>query len=85
MHCAWPGSAANVLAAQAAQTVLFVGEHSPPLAVADGCARAARPHAAPLAAAAPQDPRVMAKQWQGALRQRVFQYFAKQRVLGRIR
>lgn len=57
----------------------------PPLAVADGCARAARPHAAPLAAAAPQDPRVMAKQWQGALRQRVFQYFAKQRVLGRIR
>ena len=35
MHCAWPGSAANVLAAQAAQTVLFVGEHSPPLAVAE--------------------------------------------------
>ena len=31
------------------------------------------------------DPRVMARQWQGALRQRVFQFFAKQRVLGRLR
>ena len=31
------------------------------------------------------DPRVMARQWQGALRQRVFSFFAKQRVLGRIR
>jgi hypothetical protein len=31
------------------------------------------------------DPRVMARQWQGALRQRVFSFFAKQRVLGRLR
>ena len=39
MHCAWPGSAAKVFAAQAAQTVLFVGEHSPPLAVAEPAAQ----------------------------------------------
>ena len=31
------------------------------------------------------DPRAMARQWQGALRQRVFQFFARQRVLGRLR
>jgi hypothetical protein len=31
------------------------------------------------------DPRVRARQWQGALRQRVFSFFAKQRVLGRLR
>lgn len=31
------------------------------------------------------DPRIMAKHWQGMLRQRVFQYFAKQKSIGRFR
>lgn len=32
-----------------------------------------------------QDPRVLAKAWQGSLRSRVFNFFAKQKVLGRLR
>lgn len=47
-------------------------------------------HSSPFAAALPtrslvQDPRILARRWQGSIRQNVFQWFARQKISARLR